>query len=373
MQLKGDEKQIRFLLNAIYWVAFHGQDWPFRTVKHDYVVQMRRDIQTQQFDPVTSLQLDMFLGLCRTRVGTGFPMTSMKSYQDIFPGNNYFTAALLEQRMYPTLDKESLSNENQFLQFYFHIVLSSRANGDDAFTELYYYLKKIGGIAWDFTTQFFQFLEPYQRHNEPALTGNHMLVANFARSVVSIIVMQGHRFDLDDFSAAYFIDDNSSAMSQLMYKYFDQETGNPEYASLRPYRQELHHNLVMLLAPYMQSVQSEDNVNVYLLTEHNGFYSRVLEIFLHDLGFVHIMTETADPADADLIITSLANPVMLKDQLHIDPRKVFIWYADENSKQYYELYVRLRDLYQNSFIDASSVKAKPAVVTDLRRAAGDGE
>lgn len=374
LQLKGDEKQIRFILNSIYWVAFHAQEWPFHTVKHDDVVRMRKDIQTQEFDPVTSLQLDMFLGLCRTRVGTGYPMTSMATYQQIFPDQNYFTAPLLEQRMYPTLDKQSLNNENQFLQFYFHIVLSSRENGNESFAELYYYLKKIGGIAWDFTHKFFDFLRPYQRNDEPSLNDNHLLVANFARTVVSVLVMTGHRFGLDDFNSAYFLDDSTSAMSKLMYKYFDQETGNPEFAPLRPYRQELHHNLVLLLAPYLQSVQSDDNVKVYLLTEHNGFYSRVLEIFLHDIGFVHIMAETSDPADADLIISSLANPKLLEDELHLDPNKVFIWYADENSKQYYELYVRLREQYQNHFIKAGAAEdAKEAEVADIRQASGGND
>ncbi|MCI2171507.1 helix-turn-helix domain-containing protein [Schleiferilactobacillus perolens] len=371
LQFRGDEKQIRFVLNVIYWVSFHGQEWPFRHVKMYDVVQMRRALSTRKFDPVTALQLDMFLGVCRMRIATGYPMSAMTTYEKIFPGNNYFTAQLITQDMFPTLDGHSLHNENLFLQFYFHIVLSSREMADSSFSELYFYLEKVGGIAWEFTRKFFNFLRPYQRQDEPSLNENHLLVANFARAVVSALVMEGHRFDADDFQPSYFLRDDNSAMSKLMYQYFDQETDNPEFTPLRPFRSELHHNLVLLLAPYLQAVKTKENVDVYLLTERSGFYSRVLEIFLHDLGFVHVLPETAEPNDADVIITSLANPVLLGDEINLDPTKVFVWYADENSKQYYELYVRLRNQYTSRFIDQErEIEEEP---DDIANASGNPE
>ncbi|WP_245995033.1 helix-turn-helix domain-containing protein [Companilactobacillus furfuricola] len=117
LELKGDEKNIRWLAYFVYWYTYHGLAWPFKLIQQDVVKEIVDRDDNPAYSPVTSLQLQIVVAISRIRLIKHRYLDTMDGYQELFGGRS-IGKDLITRDDYSIIPMDKLNNENKFLNIF---------------------------------------------------------------------------------------------------------------------------------------------------------------------------------------------------------------------------------------------------------------
>ncbi|MCD2256935.1 helix-turn-helix domain-containing protein [Lactobacillus sp. CC-MHH1034] len=348
LRFEGDERQVRFFIFCIYWIGFHGQEWPLRFIDFNSVRPVVRRANTAVNDPILELQNILFFAISRVRIVNGYLIEDMSAFNSFFYDDNEKQHPFLTNDDYPRLTYDDLLNES--LYFYFYDIVTGRVEHlpDESTRYLYQYNREHNTVLWQFTDEFFDFIADYYDVNskvqERALNTNVQLVSNLMRLVLSYEVMKIPRIKLIDFYDPERLEYKQSTLWDIITLFFERKKRQHRFENLMPFQESLTSEIYYLMLPYLKVLKTGQLVKVKVLIERGDLVSRDIFIFLEDLNNITILPRNAPLDDADLIITSLDTPSQLDDVLppNIDRHKVIKWNLDARDIDFYNLYLKIK-------------------------------
>lgn len=126
LEIKGDEKSIRWMAYFVYWYIYHGQEWPFLLIKQDDIDDIIDRSGKTFSNPITYIQLEYFLAISRIRLTKRNYITNMDKYNDVF-GNQKLGEDVLRREDYTIVPINALDNENKLLNLFHKMVFQPSA------------------------------------------------------------------------------------------------------------------------------------------------------------------------------------------------------------------------------------------------------
>lgn len=344
LELKGDEKNIRWLAYFVYWYTFHGLEWPFKLIQQDTVENIVGRDTNPVYNPVTQFQLDIFVSISRIRLIKHRYLDNMAGYQEFFDGKQLGTE-LISRDDYSLVPMEKIDNENKLLNllkdFAFlpsRFIIPDRHRLDDLVNPKFF------GLAY----AFIDFMKDKYGENF-RITSSQEALDKLADDIVRDIgfyYVMGHEAPIKLGSYTRSPQDFKTLTSiyQNIYDFFsgiDKDKFGPIVGSA----ESISHDLYKVMINHVMALSDEDMIHVKVIVDAGN---PVEGLILHNLGgmeFIKIVPANAYD-NVDILITTLdIFPDYEGRDKYPDNLIVIPWNSTAVRSDYIYLLVRLYQIY----------------------------
>ncbi|BDR57289.1 helix-turn-helix domain-containing protein [Xylocopilactobacillus apis] len=343
----GDEKSIRFFIYCFYWLSYRGLEWPFETIRYYDVAQQLQLEQSELNDPIVTIRTVLFWTITRIRIIHGYHVTDMDKFDQIFPDNlNLFNSKTpFTSSNFPKVPADQLIIEAKFFNFFRLQSLVFPIMDNEISQKIYDSIKESKGPVWQLTNDFIEDLQTHLINNEDSkmIAASLPLQANLMRIFFSYYIMQGDYLQFNDFyDDEQTLNYDNSVLYEIVSNFVEEKEHVSEFTPYLKAQKKIIKEMEYLLIPYLRYFKSNETVKVKLVLESSDLVTRDMMTFLNDLSFVEIATEGDNPANADVIITSIEDLGALYENDNLDDKIVIDWNLDATETEYFNLYQSLK-------------------------------
>jgi len=117
LEIKGNEKNIRWMAYYVYWYTYHGQEWPFGLIQENSIDQIIARSGITFDNPIVHFQLKYFLAISRIRLIKRNYIDDLPYYSVVF-GDQMLGGDLLTHEDYPIVPVDALDSENKLINLF---------------------------------------------------------------------------------------------------------------------------------------------------------------------------------------------------------------------------------------------------------------
>lgn len=344
LELKGDEKNIRWLAYFIYWYTFHGLEWPFKLIQQDTIEKMADRDDNPVYNPVAKLQLEALLGISRVRLIKHHYLEDMSGFDELFPQHK-LGKDLITRADYSLIPMDKLDNENKYINtlkdFCFqpsHFLVPESPDLTDQINP------KIYGLAY----KFINFMKnKYQSKFE--ITSDPKAIKYLADDIVRdigfyYIIAHDAQIKLGSYTRDPSEYNTLSSTYESIYNFFANVDPN-EYGPIRNSVESIAHDLYKVMINYIRGVSDEDILHIKVLTDVGNPVEGLLMNTLSSMEFIAVQPSNVYK-NVDILITTLdAFPDAEGRDRYPDDLIVIPWNQTALRSDYMYLLVRLYHIY----------------------------
>ena len=363
-QLEGAELQIRAAMVAFFQISYRGNGWPFEHFPQTYVqheLELINDFGEQfVFVPQPAIQkpdlLQLAIQLMRMTQGNVLtPQPRMQllvheKAQDLHP-------LIYTRTNFPALSSTALVAERDY--FYFNqmrkfSVADHLTHDDDLIRAC---LNQTDNIVKRFADGMLPRLyETIQKPTAADLERARVLHTNLLRLGFTFYLHDGICSSQLDFVAKNQLQTADSLLGQIVDAYLqDLPTDAPE-SVFTSYAPMINLQVYYLAAIDFAEISYNATLKVQVAVESATFLARDLIIFLRDVNFIEIVSDSFPTPD--VIVTSfgdLSRVGKLINHPIDDEVTVLYWTAEATDQQFFELYTQLKQLHTQQQLKALPV------------------
>ncbi|KRK79130.1 transcriptional regulator [Companilactobacillus nodensis DSM 19682 = JCM 14932 = NBRC 107160] len=359
LEIKGDEKSIRWMVYFVYWYIYHGQEWPFKLIKQDDIDDIIDRSGKTFSNPITYIQLEYFLAISRIRLTKRNYINNMSKYNDVF-GNQKLGEDVLRREDYSIVPIDALDNENKLLNLFHKMVFQPSA---EIYAQPMNFDVRINSKFYALVYHFIDFLKEHYRddmtvyHNQKVLKD---IMTYVSRDIIFYYIMAN-----DGTVRGSYYDKNPEDTKSLSSLYqnileFFTSIDEKEYHGVYNGAEAIAHDLYQILPSYINTIQKEDYIHVKVLVDPGNAAEEVVLRNVRTLEFVQVVPSD-QYEDVDVLISTL--DIMPRDyELELYPKnmQVIPWNITNTRTDYIWLLVRLNQVYVDKLKarDADKKKAK---------------
>ena len=350
LKFVGDEKQIRFFLYCFYWLSYRGIEWPFNSIRYFDVSQKLLLEKNELNDPVITIRTVIFWSISRIRILHGYYVSRIDRFDEIFPNEErlHQTDSIFNTDNFPTVSVQQLHMEAQFFLF-FRMQSLVYSNSNDKLSNLIYdEVSRTKGPVWELTQDFMGSLKKYLVDNKEAerITMDKTLNANIMRIFFSYYIMHGDYLQFNNFyDSGEAISYDNSVPYKVINIFISKKIEDPAF---RPYviaEDKVISEMQYLMIPYLSYFKYNEAVKVKLVLESSDLITRDLITFLRDLSFIEIESDSDEPENSDVIISSIEDLEEIYQGKNLDGKVIVNWNLDATESEYFGLYQTLKEVF----------------------------
>lgn len=352
LELKGDEKNIRWLAYFVYWYTYHGLAWPFKLIQQDVVESIVDRDDNPEYNPVTKLQLQIIVAISRIRLIKHRYLDDIDGYLELF-GNKPIGKELITRDDYSLIPMDKLDNENKFLNVVKDFAfLPSRFIYPERKSVLPEINKEVSDLAFrfiDYLQKIYGSNFKVQRSDESA----NMLADDIVRDIGFYFVTAHEApIKLGSYTRSPTDFKTLTSIYTNIYDFFD-HLDEKEYEPIKGSAESIAHDLYKVLINHIMAVSEDDMLHVKVIVDSGNPVEGLIFHNLNSMEFIQIVP-TNEYKDVDILITTLdIFPDYESRDKYPDDLIVIPWNSTAVRTDYIYLLVRLYQLYtdklQNNF------------------------
>ncbi|GAB5057011.1 hypothetical protein COSHB9_13990 [Companilactobacillus alimentarius] len=117
LEIKGNEKNIRWMAYYVYWYTYHAQEWPFSLIQENSIDQIISKAGLTFDNPIVHFQLKYFLAISRIRIIKRNYIEELPYYDVVF-SDQTLGKDILTHDDYPIVPLNALNNENKLINLF---------------------------------------------------------------------------------------------------------------------------------------------------------------------------------------------------------------------------------------------------------------
>lgn len=344
LELKGDEKNIRWLAYFIYWYTFHGLEWPFKLIQHDTIAKIAERNDNPVFNPSAQLQIEILLGISRVRLIKHFYLDNMDGFNNFFPAHR-LGKELITRADYSLIPMDKLDNENKFINtakdFFFlpsQFLEPDRPDLSDQINPKFY------DLAYEFV-DFLKNRYGSNFHLGPNPNELSYLVNDVVRDIGFYYIVA---YDAQIKMGSYTRDPSEyntiSSSYDSIYEFFS-NVDPVEFEPIRRSCESISHDLYKGTVNQIRGVTDEDILHVKVLTDVGNPVKGFLLQTLSTMEYIKVLPINAYK-DVDILITTIdVFPDYEGRDKYPDDLIVIPWNLNAVRSEYIYLLVRLFNIY----------------------------
>ncbi|WP_125710442.1 helix-turn-helix domain-containing protein [Companilactobacillus zhongbaensis] len=344
LELKGDEKNIRWLAYFVYWYTYHGLAWPFKLIQQDVVKEIVDRDETPTFNPVTNLQLQIIVAISRIRLIKHRYLDTMDGYQELFDGKS-IGKDLITREDYSIIPMDKLDNENKFLNLFKDFAfIPSRFIYPDRKSVLTEIDPRFSDIAFKFIEHLKKVYGSNFRIKESDESVN-MLADDIMRDIGFYYIV-GHEapIKLGSYTRSPADFKTLTSIYTNIYDYFD-HLDDEDLKPIQGSAESIAHDLYKVLINHIMAVSEEDMLHVKVIVDAGNPVEGLIYHNLSTMEFLQLVP-TNEYDDVDILITTLdVFPDFEGRDKYPDDLIVIPWNSTAVRTDYIYLLVRLYQLY----------------------------
>jgi len=344
LEIKGEEKNIRWMAYFVYWQVYHGLEWPFSFVQEDNIKKVISDADIHFDNPIAGLQLEYLLAISQIRITKRCYIKDMGKFNEVFEDND-IGGPILKPESYTLVPIDALSEENKFVNLFKEVVFEAGETDSDKPINLNF---KINSKFYAIVYRFVDFLK--ERYNDDmSVYHNQRILTNImtfvTREIIFYYIMSpdslvrwSHYDDSPEDTKEY------TSLYQDIYEFFSNV--DPEkYTGVYNAAENIARDLFKVLPSYISTIKESDIIHVKLLADPGNPIEAVISRNIRSLDFAEIVPVTTFE-NVDVLITTL-DIYPTKEELDKYPENLVVmpWDISSTRSDYIYLMIRLNKIY----------------------------
>ncbi|MQS76311.1 transcriptional regulator [Lactobacillus halodurans] len=343
LEIKGNEKNIRWMAYYVYWYTYHGQEWPFTLIQENSIDQIIGRAGIKFDNPIVHIQLKYFLAISRIRLIKRNYIEELPYYNDVF-GDQMLGQDILTHEDYPIVPILALDNENKLVNLFRKTAFQP---SDTAFEQPINANARINPKFYALVYHFIDFLKEHY-HDDMSVYHNQKTLKHImtyvTRDIVFYYIMAPYSIMHLD---TMYTSDEERVYTDLykdIYKFFSNVDQN-EFTGIYNASELISRNLYQVLPSYISTIREEDVIKVKVLIDPGNQAAEVVLRNIRTLKFVEIVPSNVYE-NVDVLITSLdVLPLDIKKKKYPENLKVITWDISSTRPDYIWLLIQLNAVY----------------------------
>ncbi|MQS45719.1 helix-turn-helix domain-containing protein [Companilactobacillus mishanensis] len=344
LELKGDEKNIRYLAYYVYWYTFHGLEWPFKLVQEDTVRSIVSRDDNPTYSPVTALQLEIIVAISRIRLIKHRYLDNMVGFDEAFE-NNKLGKEIITREDYSIVPMDKLDSENKYLNLFKDFIFLPSPYTYENRIDL---TDEINPKFYDLTNKFFDELRDKYGANF-RIASDSGSVKSLAYSILRVIVkyyviaheapirMGQYTRSPQDFKTL-------TSIYQNIYDFYS-NISLEEFGGIKTSSESIAHDLYKIMINHIMAVRESDMLHIKVLVDSGNPVAGLIYHNLSALEFIKVVPNT-EYENVDILITTLdVFPDYEGREKYPDDMIVIPWNSTAVRSEYIYLLVRLYRIY----------------------------
>ncbi|KRO00412.1 helix-turn-helix domain-containing protein [Companilactobacillus kimchiensis] len=343
LEIKGNEKNIRWMAYYVYWYTYHGQEWPFGLIQENSIDQIIARSGITFDNLIVHFQLKYFLAISRIRLIKRNYIDDLPYYSVVF-GDQMLGGDLLTHEDYPIVPVDALDSENKLINLFSKTAFQP---SDTAFEQP---INANARINPKFYALVYHFIDFLKEHYHDDMTVYHdqktlkHIMTYVTRDIVFYYIMAPYSIMHLD---TMYSNDEERTYTDLykdIYKFFSNVDQN-EFPGVYNAAELISRNLFQVLPSYISTIRQEDIINVKVLIDPGNQAAEVVLRNIKTLGFVNVVPSVIYK-NVDVLITSLdVLPLDIEQKKYPENLKVIPWDISSTRPDYIWLLVPLNQVY----------------------------
>ena len=343
LEIKGNEKNIRWMAYYVYWYTYHAQEWPFSLIQENSIDQIIGRAGITFDNPIVHFQLKYFLAISRIRLIKRNYIEELPYYADVF-GDQNLGEDILTHEDYPIVPVTALDNENKLVNLFRKTAFQP---SDTAFEQPINANARINPKFYALVYHFIDFLKEHY-HDDMAVYHDQKTLKHImtyvTRDIVFYYIMAP--YSLMHLDTMYNSDDERTYtdLYKDIYTFFSNIDQN-EFPGIYNAAELISRNLYQVLPSYISTIRAEDIIRVKVLIDPGNQASEVVLRNIKTLEFVEVVpSDTFE--NVDVLITSLdILPLDIEKKKYPEDLKVISWDISSTRPDYIWLLIQLNQVY----------------------------
>ncbi|CAJ1182909.1 hypothetical protein CPR19088_GLDEOEPO_01640 [Companilactobacillus paralimentarius] len=349
LEIKGNEKNIRWMAYYVYWYTYHGQEWPFSLIQESSIDQIIGRTGLTFNNPIVHFQFKYFLAISRIRLIKRNYIEELPYYSDVF-GDQTLGEDILTHEDYPIVPITALDNENKLVNLFRKTAFQP---SDKAFEEPINADARINPKFYALVYHFIDFLKEHYNddmtvyHNQRTL--KHIMTY-VTRDIVFYYIMAPYSLMHLDTMYDSNNEDTYTDLYKDIYTFFSNVDQN-EFPGIYNAAELISRNLFQVLPSYISTIRAEDIIKVKVLIDPGNQAAEVVLRNISTLKFVEIVPNEVFE-DVDVLITLLdVLPLDIEKKKYPSNLKVISWDISSQRPDYIWLLIQLNQVYVRKMKD----------------------
>jgi len=343
LEIKGNEKNIRWMAYYVYWYTYHAQEWPFDLIQENSIDQIISKSGLKFDNPIVHFQMKYFLAISRIRIIKRNYIEDLPYYSVVFD-NQMLGEDILTHDDYPIVPVDALDNENKLINLFRKTAFQP---SDTAFVEP---INASARINPKFYALVYHFIDFLKEHYHDDMTVYHdqktlkHIMTYVTRDIVFYYIMAP--YSLMHLDTMYAGDDQQTYtdLYKDIYAFFSNVDQN-EFPGIFNAAELISQNLYQVLPSYISTIRAEDVIKVKVLIDPGNQAAEVVLRNIRTLAFVDIVPSEVY-TDVDVLITSLdVLPLDIEKKKYPANLKVIAWDISSTRPDYIWLLIQLNQIY----------------------------
>ena len=343
LEIKGNEKNIRWMAYYVYWYTYHGQEWPFGLIQENSIDQIIARSHMTFDNPIVNFQLKYFLAISRIRLIKRNYIDELPYYSIVF-GDQMLGEDILTHEDYPIVPVNALDSENKLINLFRKTAFQP---SDTAFEEPINADARINPKFYALVYHFIDFLKEHY-HDDMSVYHDQKTLKHImtyvTRDIVFYYIMAPYSLMHLD---TMFSNGDEQVYTDLykdIYTFFSNVDQN-EFPGIYNAAELISKNLYQVLPSYISTIRKDDIIKVKVLIDPGNQAAEVVLRNIRTLGFVEIVPSSVYD-DVAVLITSLdVLPLDSERKKYPKDLKVITWDISSTRPDYIWLLIQLNQVY----------------------------
>ncbi|HIY93533.1 helix-turn-helix domain-containing protein [Companilactobacillus sp. HBUAS56275] len=360
LEIKGNEKNIRWMAYYVYWYTYHAQEWPFSLIQENSIDQIIAKAGITFDNPIVHFQLKYFLAISRIRLIKRNYIEDLPYYSDVFD-NQQLGEDIVTHDDYPIVPLDALHNKNKLINLFRKTAFQP---SDTAFEQPINADARINPKFYALVYHFIDFLKEHYHddmtvyHNQKTL--KHIMTY-VTRDIVFYYIMAPYSLMHLDTMYAEGNEQSYTDLYKDVYTFFSNIDQN-EFPGIYNAAELISKDLYQILPSYISTIREEDFIRVKVLIDPGNQAAEVVLRTVRNLEFVEVV-----PSDVydnvDVLITSLdVLPLDIERKKYPENLKVISWDISSTRPDYIWLLIQLNQIYVKKLKNKITVNKKKKVL-----------
>ena len=343
LEIKGNEKNIRWMAYYVYWYTYHAQEWSFSLIQENSIDQIIDKAGIKFDNPIVHFQLKYFLAISRIRLIKRNYIEELPYYNVVFE-NQSLGEDILTHEEYPIVPLDALINENKLINLFRKTAFQP---SDTAFVQPINQNTRINPKFYALVYHFIDFLKEHY-HDDMSVYHNQKTLKHImtyvTRDIVFYYIMAPYSLMHLDTMYAEGNEQNYTDLYKDVYTFFSNVDQN-EFPGIYNAAELISKDLYQVLPSYISTIRQEDIIKVKVLIDPGNQAAEVVLRNIRTLGFVEVVPSDVFD-DVDVLITSLdVLPLDIEKKKYPENLKVISWDISSTRPDYIWLLIQLNQIY----------------------------
>lgn len=313
--LKGNENLIRLTATKVYWTLFQGQEWPFKNLSREYVMQLLSSLTSRSMSTrlnilsIEKIVLNLSINILRFR----------KGYNCVLPSELSKECYWIEKNIYKFFRDPPL-NIKEIIYLFLTFLTAPRFSDNYFSADIFEYSKNKNSLLYEMSRDFIELSQ--QLFYLDTKQSNNLYPYVYACNISYFLnfTWMHHNDDVSLLNCFLTSKKNAEYMQKQIF-----DKNNLSNICLKK-QQSLITNYQLIISTQCSLANFEPAINILLITDFGLLYENILKDYLHglfkSLYNVEIYTDLSETENIDFIISTNKTPYL--DNLFEDDKVIYI-------------------------------------------------